>query len=301
MLTRHVQGHLTWIDLVSPTQSEVRALMDEFDINPLIAQELLSQSFRSKVERRGDTIYAILHFPVVRGNQHREQEIDFVIGKHFLITTRYETVDPLHAFAKTFEVDAVLGHLHATHGGHLFVSMAKSLYEALNDECVLLSRKLQDIEDRIFKGDERQMVVQLSQTSRVIHDFRQALSPHQEMLQSLDAASARFFGAEFSYYIHDLEGTYGRMSRNIENVRDALIELRETNNSLLSAKQNEVMKTLTVLTFVFFPVSFIGTLFQMNTVFTPLIGTPGDFWVILSGMGVVALSCFFYFRYKGWL
>lgn len=301
MLTRHVQGHLTWIDLVSPSPSEVRSLMDEFDINPLIAQELLSPSFRSKVERRGDSIYSILHFPLVRGNQRREQEIDFVIGKHFLITTRYETVDPLHAFAKAFEVDAVLDRVQATHGGHLFVAMVKSLYEALNDECTLVARKLQDIEDRIFKGDERQMVVQISQTGRVIHDFRQSLSPHEEMLLSLDSASARFFGSEFSYYVHDLQGVYGRMSRNLENVRDSLIELRETNNSLLSTKQNEIMKTLTVLTFVFLPLSFIGTLFQMNTHSTPLVGTPGDFWFVLFGMGVVALSCFFYFRYKGWL
>ncbi len=84
MLTRHVQRHLTWIDLVAPTPSEVRLIMQEFDLDPLIAEELLVPSFRSKVERRGDAIYAILHFPILRGNQRPQQEIDFVIGKHFL-------------------------------------------------------------------------------------------------------------------------------------------------------------------------------------------------------------------------
>lgn len=275
--------------------------MQEFDLDPLIAEELLVPSFRSKVERRGDAIYAILHFPILRGNQRPQQEIDFVIGKHFLITTRYETVDPLHAFAKIFEVNAVLGRGSATHGGHLFVSMARSLYLALADESNVLAQRLQDIEDRIFKGDERQMVVQISQVGRVIHDFRQALSPHEEMLMSLESATARFFGSEFSYYVHDLQGVYNRMARGLENVRDSLIELRETNNSLLSTKQNEIVKNLTVVAFVFLPLSFIGTLFQMNTHFTPIIGVPGDFWIVLSGMLVVAISCFFYFRYKGWL
>jgi magnesium transporter len=275
--------------------------MQEFDLDPLIAEELLVPSFRSKVERRGDAIYAILHFPILRGNQRPQQEIDFVIGKHFLITTRYETVDPLHAFAKIFEVNAVLGRGSATHGGHLFVSMARSLYLALADESNVLARRLQDIEDRIFKGDERQMVVQISQVGRVIHDFRQALSPHEEMLMSLESATARFFGSEFSYYVHDLQGVYNRMARGLENVRDSLIELRETNNSLLSTKQNEIVKNLTVIAFVFLPLSFIGTLFQMNTRFTPIIGVQGDFWIVLGGMLVVAISCFFYFRYKGWL
>lgn len=301
MLTRHVQRHLTWVDLVAPTPAEVRSIMQEFDLDPLIAEELLVPSFRSKVERRGDAIYAILHFPILRGNQRPQQEIDFVIGKHFLITTRYETVDPLHAFAKIFEVNAVLGRGSATHGGHLFVSMARSLYLALADESNVLARRLQDIEDRIFKGDERQMVVQISQVGRVIHDFRQALSPHEEMLMSLESATARFFGSEFSYYVHDLQGVYNRMARGLENVRDSLIELRETNNSLLSTKQNEIVKNLTVIAFVFLPLSFIGTLFQMNTRFTPIIGVQGDFWIVLGGMLVVAISCFFYFRYKGWL
>lgn len=301
MLTRHVQRHLTWIDLVAPTPSEVRSIMQEFDLDPKIAEELLVPSFRSKVERRGDAIYAILHFPILRGNQRPQQEIDFVIGKHFLITTRYETVDPLHAFAKIFEVNAVLGRGSATHGGHLFVSMARSLYLALADESNVLAQRLQDIEDHIFKGDERQMVVQISQVGRVIHDFRQALSPHEEMLMSLESATARFFGSEFSYYVHDLQGVYNRMARGLENVRDSLIELRETNNSLLSTKQNEIVKNLTVVAFVFLPLSFIGTLFQMNTHFTPIIGVPGDFWIVFGGMLVVAISCFFYFRYKGWL
>ncbi len=110
MLTRYGQKHAAWIDLVAPTPAEVRGLMQEFGIDPLIAEELLVPSFKPKVERRGDIIYVILHFPVLRGmNQRQEQEIDFVIGKNFLITTRYGSVDPLHAFAQAFEVTTVLG------------------------------------------------------------------------------------------------------------------------------------------------------------------------------------------------
>jgi Mg2+ and Co2+ transporter CorA len=151
--------------------------MHEFGIDPLIAEELLVPSFKPKVERRGDVIYVILHFPILRGmGERQEQEIDFVIGKEFLITTRYGTVDPLHAFAQAFEVNTVLGRpITHLNGGHLFTSMARALYEALINQCQSVSRRLQDIEDRIFSGGERQMVIEFSQTSRVIHDFKEAL------------------------------------------------------------------------------------------------------------------------------
>lgn len=300
MLTRYAQHDLTWVDLVAPTPAEVRALMKEFDLDPLVAEELLVPSFKSKVERRGDAIYAILHFPAMRtaGSSARaEQEIDFVVGKHFLITTRYENIDPLHSFAKAFEVNAVLGRGGATHGGHLFASMARNLYGALGDECDLMHRHLQDIEDRIFNGDERKMVVELSQTGRTIHDFRQTLAPHKEMLNSFEPVAGRFFGPEFSYYVREIVGAYGRVGVALENLHGSLDELRATNDSLLNSKQNEIMKRLTVLNFIFLPITFIAGLFAMDTHNNPT----GDFWLILGGIVAIAFSCFIYFKHKGWL
>jgi magnesium transporter len=302
MLQRYGQKHAVWVDLVSPTPSEVRGLMHEFGIDPLIAEELLVPSFKPKVERRGDIIYVILHFPVLRGVGTRaSQEIDFVIGKEFLITTRYGTLDPLHAFAQAFEVNTVLGRpIGHLNGGHLFTSLTRALYEALITECHMVTQKLQDIEDRIFNGDERRMVVELSQTGRIIHDFREALAPHREMLMSIEPVASRLLGPEFTYYVRDLQGTQERVDRTVDNLHTSLVELRETNNSLLSTKQNEVMKTLTVVAFIFLPLTFIGQLFGMS-VAVPFASSPFAFYAVLGIMAGVGTTIFLYFRHKGWL
>ncbi|MBC7836550.1 hypothetical protein H7X87_02120 [Acetobacteraceae bacterium] len=303
MVTRYGRHNLVWIDLIQPTPSEVRAIMDEFAIEPVIAQELLLPSFKSKVERKGDAIYMILHFPTLRSIGGRaEQEIDFLIGKHFLITTHYENIDPLHSFAKAFEVNGVLGAERThTHGGHLFASMIHSLYQALGSECDAMQEKLQTIEDQVFNGDEKRMVIELSHVGRTIHDFRQALIPHHDILSSLEGPAARMFGAEFSYHIRSLMGSYSRVQNALENLRDSLGELRETNNALLSTKQNEVMKTLTVLAFLVLPLTLVSQLFGMNAEHIPLIGLPGDFWIITGGLVVLAASFLVYFKHKGWL
>jgi magnesium transporter len=303
MLTRYAREKLVWIDCVSPTPAEVRALMHEFGLDPLIAEELLLPSYKPKVEKRGDAIYVILHFPMLRsGRQAPEQEIDFLVGKNFLITTRYENIDPLHSFAKAFEVAGVLGTDAVTmHGGHLFISMVRNLYQALENGCATLHRRLHDIEEHIFSGDERKMVAELSQVGRTIHDFKQSLAPHEEMLKSFEPVATRMFGTEFSYHIHNLEGAYERIERTLENLHDSLTELRETNNSLLSTKQNEIMKTFTVLAFFFLPLSFVASLFGMNTQHIPIIGYKYDFWVVFAGMVVIAIACFIYFRHKDWL
>ncbi len=302
MLTRYGQRNLIWIDLISPTPAEVRLLMQEFDVDPTIAQELLVPSFRQKVERRGDIIYVTLHFSALRGIGRRpEQEIDFIIGKHFLITTHYETNDPLHAFAKAFEVDSVLDQNQTQiHGGHLFVEMVGNLYRALIEECELLERRLIDIEERIFDGSTPHMVAEISQTGRIIHDFHQSLLPHREMLTSLEPVANRMFGSEFLYHLRNLEGVYNRLEQTLKNLRESLMELRETNNSLLSTKQNEIMKTLTVLTFIFFPLVFVGSILDLYLQYA-VGGHAYIFWITIGAMALVALFCLVYFKRKGWL
>lgn len=304
MLTRYVQRNLTWIDLVSPTPQEVRSLMHEFNIDLLIAEELLVPSYKPKVERRGEHLYVILHFPVLKGlGQRPEQEIDFVVGKHFLITARYASNDPLQAFAKAFEVNSVLGRdtSSMSHGGHLFAAMARNLYAALLSECEVLDRHLQDIEERIFGGDERRMVFDISQTGRTIHDFRQSLLPHLETLTSLEPVAAKVFGQEYAFYVRAVVGEYERARDMLEHLRDSLTELRETNNSLLSTKQNEIMKTLTVVAFVTLPLELIAAIFTIPAHNTPILGSPGDFWIIVSAMTIFAAGFFVFFKRKGWL
>jgi len=277
--------------------------MNEFELAPQVAQELLSASYKSKAVRSGEMLYVILHFPTLRGGlrQRPEQEIDFIIGKKFLITARYENIDPLHTFAKAFEVGTLLNRSHAAHGGHLFAAMAQNLYRSLSEECGLMRGKLEEIETRIFKGDERRMVFELSHVARALYDFSRALEPHREMLASLEPAGARLWGQEFNHYMQEVAATRARVEHELRSLRESLGELRLTNDSLLNTKQNEIMKILTIMAFVTFPLSLIATIFGMNTQYLPFVGGPGDFWIVIGIMLVLTSSFFIFFRRKGWL
>lgn len=300
MLTRYKERDLTWIDLVAPTHEELRTIMQEYDLHPTIVEELSSPSVKSKVERLDHCLYLVLHFPALRAHGRAEQEIDFVLGKHYLITVRYETIDPLHLFARSFEVRTVLGHGH-THGGHLFVSMVKSLYRNLSHECDSLREKLDSIEENIFRGREREMVARISHVGRVLHDFRRTLVAHQEMLSSLEAPGERLYGASFPYHVRSVLSEEARVRHSLEHLREWLTELRETNNSLLSLKQNEVMKNLTIMAFMTFPLTLLVALFTVPAEHTPIVGMEYDFWIILGMLLTAGSGFLLFFKYKKWL
>ncbi|MDZ4226123.1 MAG: CorA family divalent cation transporter, partial [Patescibacteria group bacterium] len=152
----------------------------------------------------------------------------------------------------------------------------------------------------IFKGDERSMVAKLSHVGRMIHDFRQALVPHREILRGLELPGEKIFGREFVYYLQGVVREHKRVEEALENLKETLGELRETNNSLLETKQNEIMKTLTVLAFIFLPLTFIGQIFGMS-VPLPLAENPYSFWFVIGSMVIIAGAIFLYFKRRGWL
>lgn len=308
MIKEYTHGEITWVDLSKPTQNEVRTLMQRFNLPPTVAQELLSPSAKPKIELYGENFYLILHFPAIKhgGRDESVQELDFIVGRNVVITTRYDSIDPVHRFSKEFKVSSILKTNFAPenveeHGGHLFFIMLSELYKTLAEDLVYIEASLNEIEEKIFAGKEKDMVQDISNASRILLSFRQALGAHADILESLKGSTNELFGNNYEVYIRELINDHFQVTRTVRQLQSVVKEIRETNYALLSTKQNEVMKILTIMAFVTFPLSLIASLFGMNTLHTPLVGTPNDFWVVIGIMGILTLAFFIYFKQKKWL
>ncbi len=303
MQTRHEYNGITWIDLESPKKKEVEDIAAEFGITASVADELLLPASKARAEFYGPFAYVIMHFPALKhSHATREQEVDFIIGKNFLITTHYDTIDPLHKFSKVFEVNAVLdAHPLGEHAGFLFFYTVKKLYKAIEYELDFLKRELVMIEDHIFKGHEVEMVSTISRTARGLLNVRQTIEPHREVLRTLEESGPGFFGEEFIPYLRGLSNEYYRVHNHITRAADSLHELRETNNSLLTTKQNETMKIFTILALFMLPLSFIAEVFAMDTKHMPIIGLPHDFWIVIGIIVTVGVAMFVFFKHRKWL
>src|SRR3989344_5646760 len=219
-----------------------------------------------------------------------------------LITSRYDTIDPIHKFSKEFEVNSILDkNTKETDTEHVFFLLIKKLYHSINHELEYIEDALENVEARIFQGDEKNMVKDLSFLGRDLLNAKQATNPHKETLESLKEVGVDFFGKNFNKQIGAVINEYRRIRHNIEINKESLNELRETNNSLLSTKENEIMKTLTIMAFVTFPLSLLATVFGMNTTGTPLVGRENHFLMVVGIMLGLATLFFIFFKYKKWL
>jgi magnesium transporter len=309
MIYTYKHKDITWVDLENPTKSEVRDLIEQFNIEPVVAEELLTPTTRSRSEPHPDYIYLILHFPQQIENHNYEQqlekkniEVDFIIGKNFIITARYGAVDAIMEFSKIFEADSILDRRNiGKHAGYIFYYMIRNIYKSMYLEIQNMRDKIEDFEDQVFSGNEREMVAALSKMNRVLLYYKESLLFHKEILLTFEDAGKQIFEPEFTYYLRAVLGEYYKVQNSLESSKEYLEELRETNDSLLSSKQNEIMKILTVTNFVFLPLALIAGIFGMNTIANPIVGTPNDFFVVLAMMLVLAGGMYIFFRNKKWL
>lgn len=303
MQTRHEHNGLVWIDLESPNRDEVQDIINKFGISKLVAEELLLPSTKPRVELDKEYAYLVLHFPALRhSHRTREQEVDFIVGRNFLVTARYDTVDSLHNFSKVFDVNAILDRgAIGDHAGHLFFFMLKKLYRTVEHEVEYVKHHLTVIEEHIYSGHETEMVSAISAGARDLLNLRQVIEPHREILRDLESEGLKLFGQEFMPYLRTLSDEYYRVHNHIMRSTDSLHELRETNNSLLSTRENETMRVLTIMALLTFPLSLMVAILSINSPDNPLQNTHHDFWIMLGAV-VFAGSCMiFYFKKKKWL
>lgn len=301
MITQYHHNTLTWIDIQNPTSEDIAAVIGEFGIHPTWAGELLTPTERAKADTSEKSFYAVLHYPDHPSILHesRDIEVDYIISEKFLVTSHYAPIDTFLEFAKQFQVDSALGKNQMTTGAELFLELNNRLYRGLREELEPLRNEGKKIESEIFLGNEFRMVQEVSHLGRRVLDFRQSLRSHRIVLKSLELQSPKLFsntalGEDLIFR------EYFRVENALENVRDLLRELRETNDSLLTAKNNEVTKKLTLMAFVTFPLSLVVTVLGLHNAPAFFHG-PNGFWTIVGILSGLFILMQIYFKYKKWI
>jgi magnesium transporter len=279
--------------------------MEEYDINPDVARELQLPTYKEKILMHKDYLYLVLHFPALR-HTHKDnttdQEIDFVVGKDFIITTRYEPIDAIERFAKTFELNNILNKgLMEDNAGYVLYYMIKELYRAMSDEVDSINDTLKQVEKNIFKGKEREMVTEISKANRDLISFNHIILTHRDVLISLKDSGSKLFGKDFEDNFSKAINEYHRIEKFLITDIDFLRELRSTNDSLLTSKQNETMKILTVFAFITIPFSIITGFFQMSINYIPFSYYQYTWFFVIGVEVAVSLSLFLFAKLKKWI
>jgi magnesium transporter len=177
----------------------------------------------------------------------------------------------------------------------------KDIYKFLFDQIDYIGDTIKNVEQNIFKGKEKEMVISISIIARNMLNFKRVIYPHKILWLNLIENGKEMFGKNFEKDAKNIFDELERLILEIEHISKMVDELRDTNNSILSTRQNETMKTFTILAFLTLPLSLVASLFGMNSENMPIMGMKYDFWIILGMMFCIGIALFMYFKYKKWI
>lgn len=305
MLFRYSYHGGVWVDLEHPTEDEIRAVTREFGVSERLEAELFSPTPSPLVAGDDSVAFLVLHFPTQgsRDGELRDQEVDLIVGSSFIITVRYELVESIHGLQKVLEAQKIIAPKHTMTTDVLLEILFAHLYTAMHNHLNHVASSLAQVEREMYEGQEREAVRSISNVSRILLHMEAILTNHQDALERHLAALTRhgFFGPSFSERSLRILAERAQIERLVRSHRAIATELRETNVALLGARQNAIMKMLTIITVIVFPLELIAVTLGMHLPGTPLEDDPNGFFIIIGVMGLIAVLMTAFFIRKRWI
>ncbi len=296
---------LTWVNVSKTGQEEIKYLEETYGFHPLHLTDCLSPVQRPKLDSDKDYLFLVLLFPIYR-RRTREiipSEVDFFIGPNYLVTVHNNELAPLINLFNICQISS------GQQKKYFIENPAYLLYEILNKLLLYctpiidtLQASLTSLETHIFQGYERQMVKEILVVKRSIINFRRIMQVHHSIINKLIVRTKTFFSlGEFKPYFENLIEMTNEIWDNLENMRQTINALEETNNALISFRINDIIKVLTIISVIILPLSLMVNIFSMNLKYIPLANHPTAFWIILGILIIVFLNLYYFFKKRRWL
>lgn len=256
---------MLWVDFVGePAETCERIMLEIFKFHPLAVEEALQEIHIPKVDEWDSYIYVALHSIALDKWEEgyiRSLELDMFVGKNYLVTYHKERVPEIDKIWEASQIDE----------RHLKKGSSNLLYR-LADELVagymLVTDKVEDdleeIEDQIFDNPSQQILAQLFTLKRILLHLRRIITPQRDAINNLSRNEYSGIDPQYRVFYRSVYDHLVRLTDIGESMRDLISSALSSYLSVLNNRMNDVMKTLTVITTLFMPVSFLTGFFGMN-------------------------------------
>lgn len=285
----------TWLDVRRPTHAtldEVKRRLKHLREEDL--EDCLPPFERPKLIERERYLFVVLLYPIYDEVRRaiRPTEVDFFIGRDFLVMSHEGVLPEINRITKRRAVGVSPARLVV----ELCHEITVSRYPLLTD----MSNELLDIENRLF-GEEGNgsLIRDILRIRNSILSFREAMQGHVTVFRRLPTHGSELFSNE------DLKNDCDELIEHIDDIWSFLSNDKETAEalydshlSLVTMRTNQAMRTLTVLSFLVFPMTLVAGVFSMQMDYIPFEHSPFGFYIVLAIIFSVMLGLLFFIRRK---
>jgi magnesium transporter len=295
---------LRWLNFESPTAVETAYLAQHFDFHELDLEDVLSTRQRPKVDEYDEYMFLVLHVPWFNKVKGRldAAELNVFVAQGLVITLPNVALKPIGRLFTQLEANPERREEYFGKGsGYLLYEILSELFDYCFPILDKIGFKLDRLNDAIFTERRSEEVVRdISDVKQEIVAYRKVIKPERSTLRLLERSRARYLPEDLEVYFDDIVDKAERVWDQLDNYKEVVEALEQTNESVIAHKQNDILRVLTVFSVVLLPLTLISGIYGMN-VGLPRQNAADAFWAIVGGMLCIIIAMLGYFRHKNWL
>ncbi len=300
------EGGFIWMNYYKPEIEELHSLVDTMEIHPLSVEDCLDSSQVPKIEHFPGNTFIIFNAYTYKDKTLYIDEIDFFIGKNFLITVSGINSDdrrPLNNAIKIIENDPSVAKSGPAFLMHVVLDYVVDqkfyAFEALEDE-------LEIAEDLVIDSPDQFQVSELLRLRKDLLNLRKSLFHEREILDKICRMDCPFITDKAIFAFRDIYDHLAKFFELSESYREIVTSLMELYTSLLnnlmtkvSNETNTSVRRLTLITTIFMPLTLIASIGGMSEYTMMTGGEPNwktAYLLLAAGLGLIAIINFFLLR-----
>lgn len=299
-------GAILWLDLDGDDSEEVRAILaDTFGFHPLAIDDTLNETHLPKVDDWGRYLFLVLRGASYKPERQRVllPEVDVFLGDNFLVTYHEAQLSALdEIWSGSFQDERLL------HNGPAYL-LYRLIGTLVNDFLAVIGEmedSVELIEKQVLEKHHPQTQAAIMRMKHSILQIRRVLSLQREVLNRLSRDPFTVLDEEERLYFRDVYDHLLRLYDMADGIRDLIMGAMDIYLSVANNRMNDIMRTLTVITTLFMPITFLTGFFGMNF-FEPSVETlkiwtgPVSFVFTLLIMALLPFVMYIWMRRRAWM
>jgi magnesium transporter len=284
-----------WVDFDSPTEDETKLLDSYFHFHPLAIEDCLYLLQRPKVDHYEDTHFFVIHG--IHQDTLKVEEIDFFLGPRGIVSFHLEPsqeVDETWRRIRQLPVPVQPDQYYVAH--QILDQVVDNYFPTL----YRIEDHMNDLESRESSERLQTLIDEVYEIRSDLLRLRRTVIPMRDLLYRVVSSDKIPGVREHIAYYTDIHDHLLKVTDMIESNREMTADLRDSYDSIRSSRMNMIMKTLTVITTIFMPLTFIAGVYGMNFRYMPELNAHWGYFIVVGVMAALGFGMYAWFRRKGW-
>ncbi|MFC1944339.1 magnesium transporter CorA family protein [Chloroflexota bacterium] len=300
-----IWNRLTWINIEKPNSQHIEYLAQHYPFHKLELDDCLSRVQMPKVDEHIDEgyIFMVFHFPVFNPQARvtTSSQVSIFQGEDYLISLHDGSLKPLVKQFVDCEMneDAKMENMGRSSAYLLYLILDRLVTYGF-PILFKIGENIDTVEEKVFGTKAREAVRDISMLRRDVIAYRRIIRPQTEAFEFLESTEWPLLKEDPDVYFGDLADHSRKIRDTLDEYKEVLEGLNDTNNTLASFHTNQVIRVLTIISTIMLPLTLIASILGMNIYPMP-VDEPLALAAVVVAMILLVAGMLAFFRYKRWV